>query len=884
MSELRDNRRAEQIQRERSQRDAALGRRTQSAQDGTLGPVIARWINTSVGPIAERLRLASKAYIGKEFSEFASLLDSPVFGLCEAVGNDNGGNSLWPILQWCLKGKSPGRAGDIEGRTTYADDMVLACLGTVISMIATSSLHDHRTRDDHKRVSLAAALGNAGDACRETGVGQFITQVQGAEAMLRMRRPDRSSWAQSDAMQGVAHMMQGQVRTQLEAEARGELNLERVGTRAVLKVMTQLKERRVSLRPPEVGDWQFLESVLKAPKREADPNKAAWVNFALIILCCAQAEHGWFDLMMERKAKQAKGRHYKARYLVFADEPFRHLRKDLDKWLHLGFVMEPMIVKPEMGDYLTVKHRPIAGRPGPMGNRTEAVDGDGKPCSAFQVACDVMADTPWQVARETLEALKEGGELYELAKKTSVSGDDALARRIIGEYSRVAGHGEIFLPIYMDFRGRVYPKTTWVTYQGTDMQKGLLRFPHRDENLSHPAVETIDRHLKNLRKDDSYVQEFTAAKLYESGQWNSIPCQIDGTCNGLQHLSALFRDETAAPWVNLDPCTFEDHKADIYGRVAEGVLDDMSGSRSMGFGGPALYSSRPAFQQWMKRVTFQTKINRGLLKKPVMVLPYGGTMNAIEDAITLGILSQNPSKAIWTNPEDPDVVAGGYGAFEGRELKDHPLFRSDMKKLSSLVYANIKKVIPRAMDAMDAFRDIAGKVGERTLEWSTGFGTDPLWVVHAYPKSARSGQSLRGLHFPNSVRGLQLKSGRDEVDPRAHRSGIVANFIHSQDAGHLARTMEYFKEAGGTSFGAIHDCYLARPSEMGILNRETRVAFFGQYRYDPLSYPTRLRDLVSGKVESYDSWYLMAKDLGVSFPDRGKWDPAGVLKSSWFFS
>lgn len=893
--------RLEQILRERKQRDAALGRRSKAASEGLLGPVIARWINVSVAPIAERLRIAARAYLEKDYFKFAAVLDSPVFGLAEASGNDNGQNTLWPILQWCLKGKSPGR--EAGGDSTYADDMVLAALGTIISLIASRSLRRSIRDRELPGLPLATALSDGGEAARETGIGQFITQVQGAEAMLAVRQPDRASWAQTDRMSSIAAMMQGQVRSQLESHERGEIDLAAVGGRTVLKVITNGNERRISLRAPDATDWQFLEGTLRSGKGEQDTNKSAWVNFALIVLCCAQAEHGWFDLIMFRE-KQHKGtRKWKKRYLVFAEEPLTHLKQDLDKWLHLGFIREPMLVCPEQGDYLTVKHKPVAGGVGPMGNRTSVTGADGEtPCTAWKVACDVMASTPWQVSKETLQAVKDSGELWDLALK-STSGDEALLLRILGEYSRDAGSEEIFLPIYMDFRGRLYPQSTWVTYQGSDLQKGLLRFPpngrevdqYCDALCMHLAGVyghdkwSLKDHREWLKEGSHKIADAEDPIQYLAGMQNwakwgpemaspyldSIPCQIDGTCNGLQHLSALFRDETAAPWVNLEPCTFDDPKADIYGKVADGVTSSFDVW-------DAPIHTVPC---WMDRVGKSCVIDRKVCKTPVMVLPYGGTLNAIEDAVAAAILAQHPDPTPWLNaPNDPEWVAGNYAAFKDRALKDHPMFRSDMKKLAKLVYDNIKKVIPRAMDAMDAFRDIAGRVGERSLEWSTGFGDVPLWIVHAYPKSARSGNSLRGLHFPNSVRGLQLLSGRDEVDPRAHRSGIVANFIHSQDASHLARTMKRFREEGGTSFGAIHDCLLGRPSEMPLLNDAVRQAFFEAYTYDPLSHPTKLRDLTTGKVESFDSWYLMAKALGVSFPDRGKWEPTSVLKSAWFFS
>lgn len=900
--------------RERLQREAALGKRVSLAQDGSLGPVIKRWINASLGPVSLRLRLAASFYLASDYPAFCSVLDSPIFELQTAMEEGAGErSSLNAILYWFTKA---------EARN--ADDMILAALGTAISSLATAGLSHtaERGRKRHaaKGVFLTGCLSSMGDASRETALGQFLTQVQGAEAMERVRRKDRSSWAQRDKMDAVAALLFGQVLPQLLSEDRGEVTLDKIGTRSVVKVLRQTEdgpiERMLTLRKPDKQDWELLE-VARRTKGEADPYKQAWMTFALLVLCAAQAEHGWFDLGKERKSPTSKSRNgrWKVWALHLAEEPTRAMGGDLAKWLHMGFVHDPMLTEPDKGDYLSVKHKSVVGRRGPMGLHTEA-----EGTFAWEMACDVMGTTAWQVAGGTLAEINRG-PLWEAALK-STGGDEDTLKNVLGAYAREAGEEAIYMPLYMDFRGRVYPRTTWVTYQGTDVQKGLLKFPCAGVGTIQPPPDAYVMHMANLygngldkstlsRRDQWWedmrgtvlneavtkaeepIQFYTASRLGAMGLYDAVPCQIDGTCNGLQHLSALFRDELAAPFVNLTASSYEEHPADLYGEAAERVLDMMT--RKVGSYEIGCEAEIDHNWKWISRSVGNYKIDRKLLKKPLMVLPYGGTFNAIEEAVIEAVLAQEPDATIWQNClvrvpfqgliEDPESIQKGYLAFKDRPLREHPLFHDDMKKLSLFVLEAIKKVIPRAMAAMDSFRAIAKGVGERSLEWSTGLGGETaLWVVHAYPMAARSSLSLRGFHLPNSIRGLSLQNGKDEVDPRAHRTGIVANFIHSQDASHLARTMFNFRARRGTSFAAIHDCYIARASEMPTLNTATRVSFCGQYLSDPLKQPVRLRDLKTGKVEEFLDWFALAKVLGVTFPDYGKWDPAEVLESAWFFS
>lgn len=897
----------QQVEREKAQRDAALGRRARGVLEGDLGPVLKRWVSGTISPVADRLRGVARRRLAGDFDGAAGLLSSEVFGLAEFAES----NALKPILRWCLEGHSPGRGGP---ESTYCDDLVLAVLATAIQRCA---------REGGQPCPLTGLLRLCADAARETALGQFIVQVQGAKAMMRVRRSGRAAWAQHKQMDSVAALLSGQVRSALTEDSGTYAGGGRV--RSVVTIRTESGEaRRIDLRPPTEADWRFLE-VARHVKGERDPHLATWKSFAMLVLCAAQAEAGWFDLVKVGQFKTRNGTRRrrtrgKAHCLVLAEAAEGAIRRDLERWMQMGFSPEPMIVPPEDGDYLTVKHRAVAGRRGPMGLKTQAKDS-----AAWETACEVMGKTAWKVHPGTLMALRDSEFVRSLAAKSEP--DETRMATILASYRRVATLPELYFPLFMDFRGRVYTRPSWVTYQGTDLQKGLLQFPPKEEpsNFDADAWFTSQAlHLgalggldkaplgareawcnrvlmdagrqavrgewegaelgEVLEKADEPIQLLTALQLVRSGSdrmVDCLPCQIDGTCNGLQHLTALFRDETAAPFVNLTASTFEDHPADIYAEVAKRVSAML------------LTIDEP----WAQRLRQAVKIDRKLCKKPVMVLPYGGTRGTIEDAVLSAILDQDPPRAYWTlglggDPLHgptfvwPDHTAGNYQAFAQRDLKDHPLLHLDARRLGGLVWDAIVAILPKPMAAMAAFRAVAKAVGERTLEWSTNFHSienDDLWVVQAKAKAAKRRLNFRGFHLPSSVRGLQMLEGRDEVDPAAHTSGIVANFIHSMDAAHLARTMRHFRTIAGTSFGAVHDCFIARPSEMGRLGSVTRLAFRHQYLADPLAQPVRLRT-PGENPEEFATWYALAEAVGVSFPEKGKWEPGEVLDSAWFFS
>lgn len=891
----------DQVQRERAQRDIALGRRVQSLTEGQghTGTVVKRWVNASVVPIAARLRAVAGAFLDGDTHEITQLLDSPLFGLAEFEGD--GHQDLGPVMRWLLKGGSPGRVkrGDTH---TYAEDLVLAAMGVVLERLVKASRGD-------TPCTMALVLHLAADALRETAIGQFLTTVQGADAMQAVRqRGPKGSWQQRNKLDQVAALMGGQVRGTLEAEARGEVDLEKVGGRRVLRVTEvdtrdgTLRQRRISLRPPQAGDFDLLR-LASRPKGERDPHRQTWNSLAMMVLCAAQAEGGWFDIV-GIKPKHSHGKTRRpTKGLVLSEAAERAVEGDLQRWLEsAGMMLEPMVCPPAEGDYLTVQRRAVTGRTGPMGLRTQA-----EGTRSWRAAVDVLAGTAWSVQAQLLAAIREDPRVEALAARSEP--DEGRRVTILAGYRKVAAEPEFWLPIQLDFRGRMYPKTTWVTYQGTDLQKGLMCWPAAEYQYGDAWSRSIILHTAALYghgldkapfgeraqwfsrevmsgNDPVALAEgaeeplalLAALMLYHAGQGDRIAIQIDGTCNGLQHLSALFRDERAATWVNLGATTLEDKPSDLYLAVAARVSAALG---NVGEDGWRLRLSQAGIE-----------ITRKLAKKPVMVLPYGGTRVTIHEAVAGSVLDQLGGDAAAVPAGVPQV--GGspcpwrthpdYAAFEARALEEHPLFRADARALGDLVYDAIGEVIPKAMLAMEAFRAIAKKVGERALEWRVGPHEDDLWVVHAYAVSAMTRTTLKGFHLPNSVRSLAMRVGRDEIDKGKHASGIVANFIHSLDSAHLARTAARFKDLGGTSFGAIHDCLLSRPSEAHLQGRAVRETFKEMYEEDPLSWPVRIREPKSGELEEYPSWYALAAAFGVELPERGTWEPAEVMDSAWFFS
>ena len=183
-------------------------------------------------------------------------------------------------------------------------------------------------------------------------------------------------------------------------------------------------------------------------------------------------------------------------------------------------------------------------------------------------------------------------------------------------------HRSFYLPWKADYRGRIYAETPWFTPQGGDLQRAMLEFAEGDV-LSDAGLRALRRHGGNLVDKKALLADLgsvasSVPTLFEREQWVTthheqilasasdplgnpfwrehsskpwqflafcfayvdatqghrchLPVQIDGTCNGLQHIAALTGNSKLAKEVNVFANTDangEVEPADIYTRIAE---------------------------------------------------------------------------------------------------------------------------------------------------------------------------------------------------------------------------------------------------------------------------------------------------------------------------
>lgn len=425
---------------------------------------------------------------------------------------------------------------------------------------------------------------------------------------------------------------------------------------------------------------------------------------------------------------------------------------------------------------------------------------------------------------------------------------------------------------FADTRGRLYPYTYGVSPQGSDMQKAMLEFAE-GKPLSTPearrwflihgankfgfdkadlfarALWAQERHelWMHIASDPVNHQDWCTADkplqflawVLEYARWvdegdaflSHLPISMDGSCNGLQNLSAMLRDEVGGAATNLTPAA---KMADIYQIVADLTLQRIQDHV------PENPEDESRRARWLAH-----GISRKVVKRTVMTTPYGVTRQSAQKYVVSDYLSQRTDTG-----------------FDRKE------WRGAAAYLMQHLWPAIGDVVVKGRLIMDWL-----KKGSRKISASFPAGEEPvIWWVTPSGFPASQCYFEQEVHRINTrLHGeerIRLYTETDAPDVNHHSTGMAPNFVHSLDASHLHLTAAAAATSGIGSLAMIHDDYGTHAADASQLFHLIREQFVAMYEgHDPL--------------RAFQAKYPM---VGQPPPPRGELDIRGVLQSTFFFS
>ena len=427
---------------------------------------------------------------------------------------------------------------------------------------------------------------------------------------------------------------------------------------------------------------------------------------------------------------------------------------------------------------------------------------------------------------------------------------------------------ELYYVWFADSRGRLYPLAQGMSPQGSDLQKGLLHFANAKALGSQRGVDwflingankfgfdaaplaeratwhqdkvqmildSADNPVDNLfwTEADNPVQFLAWCYEYREFHYTQnklafksrLPVALDGSCNGLQHYSAMLRDEIGGQATNL---TNNKVRADIYKTVAEVATGRMRESTNKE-------------DEAIRNLWLQHGLNRKLAKRSVMTTPYGVTKrSAVKYVIE-------------------DYLVHGSAPCFSRDT-----YYSAANTAMNYIWPAIGEVVVKAREAMDWLRKQGRKLGRDSADgvifWNTmsGFLASQSYFV-------QEEHFIRTKLYGHARIKVVTESPTSSDD--RHGTSLAPNFVHSCDASHLHLTTVAMSSKGVHELAMIHDDYGCHAADAQVLFDTIRSVFFTMYStYDPLQ------------------MFATEHSIRDALPSKGSLDLSEVLLSEHFFS
>jgi len=429
-----------------------------------------------------------------------------------------------------------------------------------------------------------------------------------------------------------------------------------------------------------------------------------------------------------------------------------------------------------------------------------------------------------------------------------------------------------YFPHTLDFRGRMYASTAFLNPQGEDSARGLLEFSV-GKPLGPSGFPWLQVHLANCYGYDKVSledrvnwAEFHEREIIEIGKdplnnkwwmdadkpWqflracidvfnyyttsdlsefiSYLPVTVDGSCNGLQHFTAILRDEIGAKAVNLIP---SDEPEDVYEIVKEKVAEKVR--------------TDP------EAIVAPSDINRALVKRPVMTTPYGATLYGMREQIYEELKKQLDKGVVFTTIS-----------------KDKDLWVY-CRYLAKLIYEAIGEVVVSAREGMDWLQECARVLSreDRPIYWTvpTGFIIKQKYLkpVVKQIKTVINGK-LASLYSAHGDTG--------KLDKYRQTNGIAPNFIHSYDACHLMKTV-ISAYTDIQSFSVVHDSFGTHACNMELLSEVLRKTFIKLYNKN---------DVLQNFADEQTAGPTVCKTMMPEFPKYGTLNLNEVKDAEFFFS
>nr|YP_009543520.1 DNA-dependent RNA polymerase [Coniothyrium glycines]AYU74410.1 DNA-dependent RNA polymerase [Coniothyrium glycines] len=481
---------------------------------------------------------------------------------------------------------------------------------------------------------------------------------------------------------------------------------------------------------------------------------------------------------------------------------------------------------------------------------------------------------------------------YQDSKLKSHNSKIILQENILGIAEFFSKFSQIYFPVRLDQRGRLYCSPNFFNYQSNELSKALILFANpgivrKDDfqsiaylkaygsncfggkiskSTTKAKLDWIDKNLDDILNYDNNVLLSKAKdkllflafcieyKRFYNFYVNEdmiefktyLPIQLDATCNGFQHMALLSNEKTLFKELNLiggdstkppkDFYNFLLHKINkiFENKILSGeLIDEKTGG---------------SYERLNKFVW-----DRFYVKKAVMTIPYNSSVRAMKqyiiDCLTVDHYDDD-DKCVWYSDSEKNktIIINN---------KDVTLLINSIMSIIENDFRKIKKLIKYLKNIASIFN-----VLELPITWSLPTG---ITIRQSYLES----KSTSITPFMYSKVKLNLKvTIKDKYDKKKQIRALMPNLIHSLDASSLSLLYTEFIKSysyNDVQFFSVHDCFATTCDK--VFRLKTVLASVYTELYSDESYLIKFDTHILDAIENNTDYKLDRVNRKIELPD-----------------
>lgn len=434
---------------------------------------------------------------------------------------------------------------------------------------------------------------------------------------------------------------------------------------------------------------------------------------------------------------------------------------------------------------------------------------------------------------------------------------------------------KIYLPIKLDYRGRIYCVTEFLNYQGSELAKGLLKFAVEEKvNIDDKwainylkiygannygnklnkkslkdRIKWVDDNLANIINFNNGVllneaenkilfiafcfefkKYWFALNNKEKFFLTSLPIQFDASCNGFQHLCMLIDDVALSEQLNLNKSNWDDIPADFYGYISLKIKNYISDNLSKHEAGE-LVLSKENLESYQR--LFKLEIDRSLVKKAIMTFPYNASASSIENYIKDNFLIESTYKTVITL-EKKDKITKKKKLIEKEKINYKYKLKNSESLYLDIDFQNIRIILyfvifndytklKKLLEYLKSIANVSNKL-KIPIPWILPLG---LEVRQQFYKSEILEIKLNP--YTKNILNLGIID-KTKFNVNKQKIALMPNLVHSLDAASLSLVIVNFLIVlENENFFSVHDCFATTCNKIKILTDILKGAYCALY-------------------------------------------------------